>query len=560
MTPARPNDSLPKSTGAAGARSALRLLSFPLLLAASAFSVVPWAAAQTIAADAAAQGGAPARPGLRAGRIEGPIHLDGRLDEPAWTEADSIPHLTEIEPTEGGRPSARTVVRVLADEHQLIFGIVAYDPDPSGIVAHSVRRDASLRGEDNMTVVLDPFLDGRSGVVFRLNPNGARYDALVSRRGEGENADWDAVWDARAVRTASGWSAEIWIPVRSLTFDSGLRRWGLNIQRRIERLQETDRWASPVLDYSVTQTSRAGLLTGLPEFSVGLGLSVRPYVTAGGGIPAPDSDLETQEDQGIDIGQRIGTNLEATITVNTDFAETEVDARQTNLTRFPLFFPEKRAFFLQGSDIFDFSLGLGDNLIPFFSRRIGLVEGRTVPIDIGAKLAGRAGDTNLGALAVRMGDVRGLAPANTMGVVRVEQNVLSESSAGFLATFGDPLGRGGSWLAGPDVTYQTSHFRGDKNFLVGVWALAMDREGLTGVRSAWGLKVDYPNELWDVSLTHRHIGTDFDPSLGFVPRPGTNQVNLGVDYRPRPAWSLVRQMFFQLEGSLFTRLDGSLQS
>ena len=524
---------------------------FPVLVAAVSLSVVP---------GAAAQDSSTVRPELRASRFNGEIRLDGRLDEPAWAEADSIWNLTEIEPTEDGEPAGRTVVRALADDHQLVFGIVAHDPDPSRIVAHSVRRDASLEGEDNVTVVLDPFLDGRSGVVFRLNPNGARYDALVSRRGEGENEDWDAVWDAKAVRTRSGWSAEIRIPVRSLTFKPGLRRWGLNVERRIQRLQETDRWASPVRDYSVTQTSRAGLLTALPEFSVGLGLSVWPYVTAGGGIPAPDSDLDTQEDQGVDITQRIGTNLEATLTVNTDFAETEVDARQTNLTRFPLFFPEKRAFFLQGSDIFDFGLGLGEDLIPFFSRRIGLVEGRTAPIDIGAKLAGRVGDTNLGGLLARTGDVSGLTPANTMGVLRVKQNVLAESSAGLIATFGDPQGREGSWLIGPDFTYQTSRFLGDKNFLVGVWGLAMDREGLTGSKSAFGLKVDYPNELWDNSFTYKHIGAGFDPSLGFLSRPGTNQFDLGVNYSPRPAWSLVRQMFFQLEGSLVTRVDGSLQS
>ncbi|MFQ5689393.1 MAG: DUF5916 domain-containing protein [Gemmatimonadota bacterium] len=522
-----------------------------------ALAAVLWASAARLAD---AQLSPPARPELRVGSLDNGIRLDGRLDEPEWVKADSIADLTQIEPVEGGKPAMRTVVKVLADRHQLVFGIVAHDPDPSGIVAFAVRRDAHLRGEDNLRIVLDPFLDGRSGVVFTVNANGARYDALVSRRGAGENPDWDQVWDAKAVRTGSGWSVEIWIPVRSLTFKPGLRRWGFNIERRVQRLQETDRWASPRRDYNFDQTSRAGLLTGLPAFSLGLGLSVRPFVAGGGGKPAPGASVDTNEEQGADITQRIGTNLEATLTINTDFGETEVDARQTNLTRFPLFFPEKRTFFLQGSDIFDFGLGLRRDLIPFFTRRIGLLEGKEVNLDAGGKVNGRIGNTNVGGLLVRTGDVSGLTPSNTLGVVRVKQNVLAESSAGFIATFGDPRGRDGSWLVGPDFTYQTSHFRGDKNFLVGAWGLAMGREGLTGGKSAFGLRLDYPNELWDISLTFKHLGDGFDPSLGFVPRPGTNQLNWGVRYSPRPAWSLVRQMFYELEGSVVTRVDGSLQS
>lgn len=270
--------------------------------------------------------------------------------------------------------------------------------------------------------------------------------------------------------------------------------------------------------------------------------------------------METNGQGGIDLTQRVGTNLEATLSVNTDFAETEVDARQTNLTRFPLFFPEKRAFFLQGSDIFDFGLGLGRDLIPFFSRRIGLVAGREVDLDVGGKVNGCIGSTNLGALLVRTGGEPELAPANTLGVVRVEQNVLAESSAGFIATVGDPRGRDGSWLIGPDFTYQTSRLGGDKNFLVGAWGLAMGREGLEGGKSAFGLKIDYPNQLWDAALTFKHGDSGFDSSLGFVSRPGTNQLDVGVDFSPRPNWDLVRQMFFELRGSLVTRVDGSLES
>ncbi|HEX6749520.1 MAG TPA: DUF5916 domain-containing protein [Longimicrobium sp.] len=527
------------------------------------------AAGLLISTTLAAQTAAPARPSLRAGALPAGLALDGRLDETAWREADSIPALTELEPREGGVPAGRTVVRVLADADALVFGINARYADPAGLVSFARQRDASFSSEDHVRLVLDTFLDGRSGYVFAVNPDGARYDALVSGGGEDENADWDGVWEAATARTSSGWSAEIRIPVKTLIFGRGLDAWGFNVQRRVQALQETDRWASPARDYEVTQTSRAGLLTGLPTFSLGLGLGVRPSLTAGAGEAGPGARLRSRAEPSLDATQRLGTNLLASLTVNTDFAETEVDTRRTNLTRFPLFFPEKRTFFLEGADVFEFGLGMGTDVIPFFSRRIGLFEGREVPLRAGVKLNGREGGTSLGALAVRTGAVRGLLPDSTrgtlvpdatMGVVRVRQNLLRESSAGVIATFGDPQGRAGSWLAGGDFTYQTSRFRGDKNFLVGIWGLAMGREGLAGDRTAAGIKVDYPNDLWDVALTFKRVGDGFQPSLGFVPRPGVNIASFSLEYSPRPDWGWVRQMFYELETLYVTDLSGRWQS
>ena len=210
------------------------------------------------------------RPVLRIGTLTGEFHLDGRLDEPAWAMADSIPNLTQIEPKEGSAPAARTVVRVLASRGELIVGIQAEYPDGVGLVSFARQRDASLSNEDHVRIVIDTYRDGRSGYVFSINPNGARYDALVANQGEGENSNWDAVWEAETSRTPTGWTAEIRIPIRSLLFGEGLDAWGLNVERRIQRLQETDRWASPERDYELTQTSRAGLLEGLPPFNLGL--------------------------------------------------------------------------------------------------------------------------------------------------------------------------------------------------------------------------------------------------------------------------------------------------
>jgi hypothetical protein len=172
-------------------------------------------------------------PALRAGALRGALKLDGRLDEPAWASTDSIAALTEIEPNEGASPSGRTVVRVITTSSEIIFGIRADDPLPSSIVSFARERDAPLGNEDHLKIVLDTYLDGRSGYVFAVNPNGARYDALVADQGEGENSSWDAVWEAATARTATGWSAEIRIPLRSLLFRPGLREWGFNMQRRV---------------------------------------------------------------------------------------------------------------------------------------------------------------------------------------------------------------------------------------------------------------------------------------------------------------------------------------
>jgi hypothetical protein len=512
---------------------------------------------------------APTRPVLRVGSASTAIRLDGLLNEPAWETTDSIPDLTQIEPHEGSAPSGRTVVRVLADGDALIIGVRADYPTGVGLVSFARQRDASLSTEDHIRIVIDTYRDGRSGYVFAVNPAGARYDALVANQGEGENSNWDAVWEAETQRTSTGWSAEIRIPIRSLLFAEGLDAWGLNIERRLQRLQETDRWASPERDYKLTQTSRAGLLEGLPPFDLGLGLSLRPSATAGGGIPAPGADLRHDEDVSLDATQRIGGNTIASLTVNTDFAETEVDTRRTNLSRFPLLFPEKRTFFLEGSDIFEFGLGLNEDVRPFFSRRIGLLDGRAVPIDVGTKINGRLGGTNFGALVVRGGDVPGFVPGSTLGVVRIKQNILRESTVGVISTVGDPRGLDGSWVAGADVTYQTSHFRGNKNLLIGAWGLGMDREILPGAatarrQTAAGFKADYPNDLWDVALIYKTIGDGFLPSLGFVPRPGVRILNFNVNYSPRPSRPIaglrVRQMFHELLNTVVTDLDGRWES
>ena len=461
--------------------------------------------------------------------------LDGRLNEAAWATADSA-ILTEFEPAQETIPRDRTVVKVLVSAEELVFGIRCDDAEPARITSFARARDADLESEDHVRIVLDPFLNEQSGYVFAVNPSGARYDALISeqaqRLGNRENADWDAIWDAAAARSSAGWSVEIRIPVKSLLYKPGLTTWGFNVQRRVQRKLETQRWAYPSRDFRITQMSRAGLLVDLPRFNLDRGLTVRPAV-----ITTSGSGLSSNLTASLDATQRVGANTLAFLTVNTDFAETEVDQRLTNVTRFPLFFPEKRTFFLEGTDIFDFGPGIAPDVMPFWSRRIGLYNGIPVPLHVGTKESGRIGNTSFGALAVHTGAVAGLVPATDMGVIRVKQNVRGESWVGVIGTAGDPTGSPDSWTAGADVFLSSSHVLGGKNAQLGLWGLTMDRQNVTGNRTAAGVSLIYPNDTWNNFLGYRRVGDAFQPALGFVPRPGIQQWNLALNYNTPPSRS-----------------------
>lgn len=530
-------------------------------------------AAEAEAAEAEASGDespepAVAHPELRAGPLAGGrITLDGIMSEPAWATADSISNLIMIEPEEGGVPSGRTVVKVLIGPREIYISARCDDPDPRGIVSYSKARDTELDEEDHILFILDTFRDGRSGYVFAVNPSGSRFDGLVTTQGTEVNSDWDAIWEARTAFTSSGWSVEIRIPIESISFNKALRSWGFNVERRVQRLQETSRWSGANIDYEIFQTNHAGLMTELGTFDLGLGLTIRPALIGDGTRPEPGSSTDVTGDVSLDVTQRLGSNFLASLTVNTDFAETESDARQTNLTRFEIEFPEKRSFFLEGSDIFQFGLGLDEaNLLPFFSRRIGLVdpeegESEKIPILGGVKLNGRLGNTNMGGLVMRTNNVNRLGvPEATMGAVRVKQNVLDQSEVGMIATFGDPLNRGNAWLVGLDATYRTSAFLGEKNLLVGVWGLRNNRNGLEDEKYAYGMRIDYPNDLVGAALTSITIGDGVQPSLGFAPRTGVRLWQAGVDYNPRPSWGFVHQMYHELGVDVFTDLDNKWES
>ncbi len=499
------------------------------------------------------------RPVVTAYQITGKISLDGVLDEDEWKLAKSIDALTMVEPETGKSASMGTTVKILMDKRNIYLGITCNEDDPGNIVAYSKARDSEFEGEDYVKFVFDTYLDGRTGYIFAVNPFGSRYDALVSYFGEYENPNWDAVWSAKTKIHDKGWTVEISIPVKTLTFNKKLKEWGFNIERKIQRRLEVDRWTAISKDIQLGQTSNAGLLSNLPDFNLGIGLIIR----GSSNLNFSDNvneDMKTKWHNSLDLTERFTPDITGQLTINTDFAETEVDSRRTNLTRFPLFYPEKRDFFLQGADIYEFGLGMKNDIIPYFSRKIGLFEGQQIPLLVGGKLDGKVGKTNFSGLVTHMGEVESLVPKTNLGVVRVKQNVGKESSLGFLTTIGDPKGRSNSFTSGIDFTYKTSSLGGDKNFLVGAWGLINGRDSLIGDKSAFGISIDYPNDLWDIFAGYKRIGDAFDPSLGFVPRKGVNMYRFGADYMPRPDISFIRQFFFESSFSAVTDLSNRWES
>jgi uncharacterized protein DUF5916 len=497
-------------------------------------------------------------PTAMAGAAEA-IRVDGVLDEPAWTRATPIGPLLQRDPKEGAPASEETEVRVLFDADTLYFGIKCYDRTPSAIVSTQLARDADLEVDDRITVVIDPFFDHRNGFFLVVNPAGARADGQISNNAEQLSFEWDGIWDARARITKDGWVAEIAIPFKSLRFKPGQDVWGFNVERQIKRRQERDRWSSPRRDVWISNLAAAGQLSGLTGLRQGLGLDIRPFLAAG------EENGRGNFKPGLDVFKSITSSLTASLTVNTDFAETEVDARQINLTRFELFFPEKRTFFLEGAGVYDVA-GLGGespDLIPFFSRSIGLFNGQEVPILLGLKVSGRQAGLNVGLLDVQTRDATleaGPLAAQNLLALRVSKNLFEQSWIGAIATRGNPTGAADNSLLGVDARFATSHFNGGKNLSLSLYAFRTDDRGLARVDYAYGFKLDYPNDRWDVALNWKRIGDGFNPAMGFVPRTAIRSTDLYLAFEPRPERWGIRQFFFELEPTYITNLQGRVEN
>jgi len=511
----------------------------------------------------------PERPRANSTRVDSAPVIDGRPDDAVWQLATPIGELQQLEPAVNVPASEATEVRFVHDADHLYMLIRCFDSEPQKIITTTKERDGLLEVDDFVEIVFDTFHDRRNAFFFQINAAGSKGDALITNNGATFNKPWDGIWEGVARVDEHGWCAELALPFKTLNFREGESTWGFNIQRHIGHKREEDRWSNGSRDFSLFNIYRAGELGGLTGIRQGIGLDIVPFFVSHWRNERPggeSGDKTLLGEPGFDLFYKLIPSLTFAWTVNTDFAETEVDSRQINLTRFPLFFPEQRDFFLQDAGVFEFGFnnaggGGGDSaLIPFFSRRIGLSPtGEEVPILTGAKLTGRAGDYGIGVLDVQTDD-QGTLDGQNLFAGRLTKNVGEQSTIGGLVTRGNPAGTGDNTVYGLDATNRASILGGGRDLITTGFFLKSESEGVAGDGDAFGLGLRAPGDLLGWSLDAMEIQDDFNPALGFVPRAGIRRYDGGVEYQPRPGWDGVRQLEFSFDSQVFTDTSGSLET
>jgi len=476
------------------------------------------------------------------------IRIDGQLDDDVWARAALVNDFHQMAPFEYDSPSQRTEVRVFYSSDAIYIGARMFEEDPSLITANVLLQGQGLPNDDSFNIMLDPYLDRRSGFLFEINANGVRVEGIYQNV-SGVDRNWEGIWQAGSNIDEQGWTTEMRIPFQTLSFDPGNTEWGINFRRTIRRNSEEIGWVSR---NRLLNPSIAGTATGLEDLRQGLGLDVVPYLVMRqervfGPAGYDDQALEPQ----IDMFYKITPQLNAALTINTDFSATEVDTRQVNLTRFNLFFPEQRDFFIRDADIFQFGrIGVGANFNeegndamprsalqngrPFFSRRIGLSPGgQPVDINVGAKVSGRTGDWDVGTLVVSQDEdaLTGM-DAQTVFVGRAALNILNESLLGVIATSGDPRSNIDNSLIGADFRYRNSRLPGNKVVEGEVWYQQTDTDGISGDNSSWGLGISSPNTNgWRGGYRYKRIEDNFNPAMGFVNQTGIEDHALDFGFR-----------------------------
>lgn len=499
--------------------------------------------------------------------------IDGDLSDAVWQSALPFLDFRMAEPKPDWEPTEKTELRILYDNANLYIGILCRDGDPGRIAANTMAHDAGTQdfgmhygyspdssSDDIIRVLIDPFQDKRTAYVFSINPLGGRAEGLAYSGSTSMN--WDGIWEGKSRISGDGWSAEFRIPFKTISFKPGLSAWGLNVERVIARKQETIRLSGTGRDSFFANPMEAARLTGIENIEQGKGITFRPYglgsVQKNGPAIRPSHDWNMEG--GFDLYKSFTPNLVGVVSCNMDFAETEADERRINLTRFPLFFPEKRMFFLEGSENFSFSSSV--SFMPFFSRRIGLSEGRQIPVLFGTKLYGKVGDTNISVLDVQTGRHEGMEGCNLFAA-RVTQNIFAQSRVGWILTNGSQTGEKNT-LAGMDFNYSSSKFLGDKNIMLASWMAYNWNEKKGGRHHGFGFRGDYPNDLWDVQTTYAYYGESLDPGLGYMMRQGVQTAFARVSFQPRPVKGflgrVIRQFFFEAVTDNYWDLSGNLET
>lgn len=491
---------------------------------------------------------------IEAARVEHPPKFDGTLGDPLWELAHPITDFHQREPYEGQAPTEKTEVRILYTRHAVYFGIHCYDSVPSRIIATELRRDVSQDLDDHFEILIDSNHDRRGAYVFQINPLGTQIDGLiVEEQANTSETDfdsgWDGVWTSEARITADGWTATVEIPFTTLNFTQSTDvRWGLNFKRFIRRKNEEDLWRAYRRTFGITKVSQAGELNGIKDIGSGRLFIVKPYALA-------RYDKQTGQDPkfpltgGLDVKYGISSNLVLNLTGNTDFADTEVDLEPFNLTPFKVFIPEKRQFFLENAGMFNFSLGDQDQL--FFSRQIGIdpVTGNQVPINGGAKLTGTLGGLELGIMDV---DTRssGPNPYSNFAVARLKESLWAGSYVGVIGIdkrSGNPLD---SFNQTGGVDTRLVFF---KDWIVNAHAAGTQSPGIPSGANDVGASLAYHSNWLEGLVERRKTGPNFNPEVGFVERPDSDEAYGDLTFKIRPRISGVREL--QFEGFLLHAPD-----
>lgn len=475
---------------------------------------------------------------------EGPT-LDGSLEDVVWQRGTLIDVFIQQEPDEGSPSTERTEVRILHDGETLYLGVFAFDSEPEALTATEMRRDSErILQEDNFQIILDTFRDSRSGYMFVTNPLGAMLDQQVANEGEGGrfgrassnvNRDWDGVWEVVAKKVPEGWIAEIAIPMITLRFpESEPQSWGINLMRNIGRKNEQAFWSPIPKPYSITRVSLAGTLDNLSSLNRGRDLRITPFVTGGASRirSAGVTDDALQRDIGMDLKYGVSASLNLDVTINTDFAQAEVDDEQVNLTRFALFYPEKRDFFLENAGQFNVGSVSSFNRLAdlFFTRRIGLSDtGETVPIIGGVRLTGKLGRNDIALMDVQTNGVFEESGENFL-VARYSRNILTRSKVG--ALFINKAQTNGTHY---NRTYAVDMtLAPHANFTVTGFLAKTETPSISTGDMAGYLNATWLSQSWRIYGEFGDLQDNFNPEVGFLPRRGIRTTKLRVEWNPRP--------------------------
>ena len=512
------------------------------------------------------------RPSLRATYTEEKLVLDGRLDERAWQLADSTNGIFwQTNPHQGMPSSERTVMRIVYDNKNLYVGAQLYDSEPDKLVSAGIEQDYRTQDSDILGIAIDTYWDKQNSFLFAINPAGAVFDAQAFNDQAYVNRAWEGIVEVKTSVFNRGWTVEMAIPMTTLRFNEieGEQTWGINFSRRIRRRSEDSNWAPLPRQFRLYKMSRAGTLTGLRNLEQGRNIWLKPYLSSArnSGTVLTNGDAENDIDGGLDVKWGITPQLTLDVTAFTDFSQVEVDEQQLNLTRFSLFFPERRDFFLENDGVFSLSdvrvrnyrTGSGpQNFKLFHSRRIGLSDDRLpVPIVAGARLSGRVGKFDVGLLNMQTRSDE--FPAENFTVVRLSRNMLESSNIGVMFTSRDRTGQG------EGVRYNRAlgvdgNFRILKNMLVNTYFAATQEPDTTGNRTAAALQVAWRDPIWNTSLLLKTVGDIFNPGIGFVSRKGIRRAFATFGAHPRPSIAKVLELNPYVDVNFFSNLQWTLES